>query len=107
MSWNAKHPHGFARQHFNVARGARDVLHVPAAGTWDPVDGGSFSTTRSVSNLMNDNLPPGCAADGCVVAGFAEHLYVDALATNGWTNELGYDAQKLAAFVLSKTPPMP
>ncbi len=107
MSWNAKHPHGFARQHFYVARGARDVLHVPAAGTWDPIDGGSFSTTRSVSNLMNDNLPPGCAADGCVVAGFAEHLYVDAMATNGWTNELGYDAQKLAAFVLSKTPPTP
>lgn len=102
MTWQAKHPHGFAKYHFGVVRGANSVLQLPTPGGWDPVDTGSFSTSRAVSNLLNDNLPPGCAIDGCPVAGFSENLYVDAMATDGWTNELGYDASAVRAFVLSR-----
>jgi hypothetical protein len=36
------------------------------------------------------------------VAGFSENLHVDSLATDGWTSELGYDANAVRAFVLSK-----
>jgi hypothetical protein len=36
MTWQAKHPHGFARYHFGVVRGANSVLQnslLPAVGT--------------------------------------------------------------------------
>lgn len=101
MNWQAIHPHGFAKYHFGVVRGANSVMQLPSPGGWDPVDGGFFTTTRSVFNLLNDNLPAGCAVGGCPVAGFSENLYVDATATNGWTHELGYDAHSVRAFVLS------
>jgi hypothetical protein len=41
--------------------------------------------------------------DGCPVAGFSENLYVDAMATDGWSSELGYDASAVRAFVLAKS----
>lgn len=101
MTWRAKHPHGFALYHFGVVRGVNSVVQLPSPGGWAPVGAGTFSTTRTVDNLLNDNLPAGCAVGGCTVAGFSENLYVDAIATNGWTNELGYDAQAVRAFVLA------
>ena len=101
MSWTALHPHGFARYHFSVVRGVNSVLEDPASG-WTPVSGSSSPITRTVSHLLNDNLPAGCAEDGCPVAGFSENLYVDAMATDGWSSELGYDASHVRAFVLAK-----
>jgi len=103
VSWTAKHPNGFAVYHFWTVRGDRTVLQEPGPGAWGPVGTGSFSVTPAVTNLLNDNLPPGCPVDGCPVAGFTEHLYVDSLATNGWTHELGYDAQDLRAFALASS----
>lgn len=39
------------------------------------------------------------------VAAFAEHLHVDALATNGWSTLHSYDAGDVGAFVLTPERP--
>jgi hypothetical protein len=97
MGFSALHPHGFARYSFAVVRGVSSVI----SSGWTPVASSSSPVTQTVAHLLNDNLPPGCAADGCPVAGFSENLYVDSMATDGWTSELGYDASAVRAFVLA------
>ena len=74
----------------------------PESAIATPVTASSSPVIRSVGFLMTENLPSGCAPGGCEVAGFGEHLYVDSLATDGWSDELGYDASDLRAFVLAK-----
>ena len=98
MAFTAAHPHGFAKYRFRVVRGASQVFEEG----WAPVTASSSPVIRSVGFLMTENLPSGCAPGGCEVAGFGEHLYVDSLATDGWSDELGYDASDLRAFVLAK-----
>lgn len=98
LGWRALHPHGFAAYAFNVVRGTASV-HSEG---WTPVASSSSPLTIGVDHLLNDNLPSGCAPDGCAVAGFSENLYVDSLATDGWGSELGYDASAVRAFVLAK-----
>lgn len=95
MSWQAAHPHGYASYNFGVVRGAQGVYS--ASG---PVGAGSFSASRSVEQLLNDNLPAGCVEDGCTVAGFGENVYVIAAATDGWSRQSQYDASGTRAFVL-------
>ena len=97
MDWHAKHPHDFATFTFSVVRGIQPV--VSESG---PVATAAPPTIKTVDHMLNFNLPMGCPVDGCKVAGFSENLYVDSLATDGWTNELGYDASAVRAFVLSK-----
>jgi hypothetical protein len=65
------------------------------------VSGGSFSVTRSVDHLLNDNLPGGCVPGGCSVAGFSENLYVAVTTTDGWSRQSQYDASFVRAFVLA------
>jgi hypothetical protein len=84
-----------------VIRGINSVIENPSSG-WTPVSGSSSPITQTVDHMLNDNLPVGCAVDGCPVAGFSENLYVDAMATDGWSSELGYDASAVRAFVLAK-----
>lgn len=98
MAFAAEHPHGFAKYRFRVVRGARQVFQEG----WAPVTASSSPVIRSVGFLMTENPPPDCASEGCEVAGFGEHLDVDSLATDGWSDELGYDASDLRAFVLAK-----
>jgi len=96
MGWHAKHPHDFATFSFSVVRGVQTVI-----SDWGPVAASSSPTVQTVDFMMNHNLPAGCPVDGCQVAGFSENLYVDSMATDGWTAELGYDASAVRAFVLS------
>ncbi|MEO8040048.1 MAG: hypothetical protein ABI794_14860, partial [Betaproteobacteria bacterium] len=96
MAWTASQPHGFATYSFGVVRGVSGVF-----GAGGAVGGGSFSTTRTVGQLLNDNLPPGCVPGGCAVAGFSENLYVAASATDGWSRQSQYDASAVRAFVLA------
>lgn len=98
MPWTASHPHGYATYGFGVVRGVQGVF-----GSSGAVAGGSFSATRTVYQLMNDNLPPGCAEGGCTVAGFSENLHVYAMATNGWGRQSQYDDGDVRAFVLAPT----
>ncbi|MBI5925496.1 MAG: hypothetical protein HY836_07825 [Aquabacterium sp.] len=120
LPYQAWHPHGFANYSFVTVRGVRTVLNrsqdplnpgqplpVDDPGTpmvnEDPT--GGSPATMSVHDLMTVNMPASCLVDhpaGCLVAGFSENLYVDSTATDGWSNELGYDASAVRAFVLSK-----
>lgn len=96
MAWTASHPRGFATYSFGVVRGVNGVFSAGGA-----VGGGSFSATRTVAHLLNDNLPAGCVVGGCTVAGFSENLHVHAMATDGWSRQSQYDADAARAFVLS------
>lgn len=92
----AKQKNGFATWSLSVKR--VDALVYSAS---DPVGlVGSHSTTQTVNTLLTTNLPPGCTG-ACAVAGFATHLYVDALATDGWRILEEYDRLDFEAFVLS------
>ncbi|MGH8582510.1 MAG: hypothetical protein ACREWG_06895 [Gammaproteobacteria bacterium] len=97
MAWRAEHPHNFATYSFSVVRGTQGVIAESG-----PVAASTSPKVQTVDHLLNDNLPPGCPVGGCVVAGFSENLHVDAMATDGWTSELGYDADAVRAFVLAK-----
>ncbi|MDP1832261.1 MAG: hypothetical protein Q8K67_09395 [Geothrix sp.] len=96
LAWQASHPHGHATYGFGVVRGVSSVYSSGGG-----VGGGSFSVTRTVGQLLNDNLPAGCAAGGCPVAGFSENLHVYATATDGWSRQYQYDADSVRAFVLA------
>jgi hypothetical protein len=96
LAWQASHPHDFATYSFSVVRGISGVYSNGGG-----VSGGSFSVTRSVDHLLNDNLPGGCVPGGCPVAGFSENLYVAATTTDGWSRQSQYDASFPRAFVLA------
>jgi hypothetical protein len=101
LAWQASHPHGFATYSFGVVRGVSGVYSSSGS-----VGGGSFSTTQTVDHLLNDNLPAGCVAGGCKVAGFSENLYVAVSTTDGWSRQSQYDgrfydASAVRAFVLA------
>ncbi len=96
LAWQASQPHGFATYSFGVVRGVSGVYSSSGS-----VGGGSFSVSRTVDHLLNDNLPSGCAVDGCPVAGFSENLSVYAMATDGWSRQSQYDRSFVRAFVLA------
>ena len=96
MGWTASHPHGFATYSFGVVRGVSGVY-----GSSGAVAGGAFSATRTVGQLLSDNLPATCAERQCSVAGFAENLYVATTAIDGWGRLSGYDDSDVRAFVLA------
>lgn len=97
MAWKAFHPNNFARYTFRVVRGTRTVISDN-----DSVASSNSPLTRTVDHMMNNNLPTGCATNGCTVAGFSENLHVDALATNGWGRLRYLDANAVRAFVLAE-----
>ncbi len=116
LSFKAYHPNNFANLRYKVRKATEkypnvapwfgapryraqasgmvigDIGNLPDGYIKNPV-------TSVFSKAINVNLLLG----NCTDAAFGEHLYVDALATNGSTNELGYDASSLAGFALKKT----
>src|SRR6266536_60790 len=91
LGYTAKHPNGFAVRSFALVRGATPVSAPPLTVSGKPVGAGTFTASPSVSSLLSA---------GCAIAGFAESLYVQGTATDGWSR-LGYDASDLRAFVLA------
>ncbi len=92
IAYTASHPHGFANYSFVLNRGVTRLTPPSAGG---PVGAGSFSSAPAVSSLLGK----------CTVAGFAEELYVEGTATDGWARQ-GYDASDLRAFVLKPNEPL-
>ncbi len=85
ITYSASHPNGFATHAFRLSRGVT-LLLTEGGGT------GTFTVTRTVGELRS----------GCPVAGFAEDLYVAAMATDGWSRLSQYDAHPPPiAFVLA------
>lgn len=88
LGYTASHPNGFATYTFNVQKGVTPVLSQ--GGPVGPPPGThSIGTTAAV--LLG----------GCTIAGFAETLHVDAMATDGWSRLSGYDDDKVRAFALA------
>lgn len=86
----------FATYSFAVQRGAVSPPEVSVTGT----AAASAATmpaapTESVANLL----------DACTTAGFAEHVYVWHMATDGWSRQGQYDASDIRAFVLAPVTP--
>ncbi len=92
LPFAASHPNGFATFSFGVRRGVTDVLTDSGAVGAPP---GSHLLTPTAGALLGN----------CPIAGFAEWLDVDALATDGWSRLSGYDADDLRAFVLAPEEP--
>lgn len=109
ISFDAVHPHNFATFNFNTVRGTG--RHVGPASTNGRVGssiGTSFTLTTPftygkhipVDTLLTVNTPSGSTP--CDRAAFAEHLYVNALATDGWHQLNELDASDMAAYALAK-----
>jgi hypothetical protein len=89
MAFTASHPTGFATYAISLIKGISGVaLPPPTSG---PVSSVVSPVSQSVANLMGK----------CDVAGFAEWVYVWAMATNGWGRQGQYDASAAVAFVLA------
>ncbi len=113
VSFEAVHPNNFATFRFVTRRGLS--ARIPEASISSGKVGdtsvaanlgldfnlsGSFTYSKSVSvnDLLHSNTPPGVTP--CDRAAFAERLYVDAMATDGWRTLHQYDDSALAAFAL-------
>ena len=91
MRYTAAHRNGFARYTFRLYRGAneRTLPGLPVVGA--AVSLVPFTNVQMVAALL----------DTCAVAGFSENLYVNGLATDGLSGDLGYDASAVFAFALA------
>lgn len=99
LPFTATHPNGYGDYVFRVVRGARQVLHVSEDVDYTATS--DHPPKPSVFTLMNTNLPGDCAT--CLNAAFAEHLHVNAWATDGISRINAYDAHEVRAFALMKT----
>lgn len=88
MNYEASHPSGFATFAFELYRGVNKLTPPSTSG---PVGGGAHVASGTAADLLG----------GCSVAGFAEHLHVYAMATNGWSRQSQLDAHDVRAFVLA------
>lgn len=96
IPFTAAHPADFALYSFGLTRGTT-WLTPPTGGGRVSAATNPATTTRSVAQLLAH--PDG---QWCDIAGFAENLYVSAMATDGWSRQGQYDqGPQLAAFVLA------
>ena len=96
MPYTAFHPHGFATHALQIFRSATQILPTITGGV------GSFTITRSVSDMMTLARPAECLDKPvCTLAAFGEHLEVYATASDGWGSNLGYNSAANRAFALA------
>ncbi len=107
IPFTASHPDNFAYYQYRLSRGATPLTlasppNPPATGQVSAAtDPGMMSA--SVLSLLTQ--PDGTICD---IAGFAEDLYVWALATTGWTRISDYDSSPPpVGFVLAPITPVP
>ena len=92
MPFTALQRNRFATYAFAVQRGAVSPPEVSVSGVAAPnAPSMPAAPTETVANLL----------DSCTTAGFAEHVYVWHLATDGWSRQSQYDASDIRAFVLA------
>jgi hypothetical protein len=101
IGFTASHPNDFATFNFDIHRGASNPVgiasadgRVGASADGFAESGGHYTKSVSVGDLL----------EGCPNAAFSETLHVDAMATDGWSSELGYDRSGVPrAFALSNS----
>jgi len=90
LPYQAQHPNGFATYTFSIKRGANTLPALTQSGTAVPP--GNFVESTTVGDLLSADCP---------IAGFSEHLYVWAMATDGWVRLSGYDASNHRGLALA------
>jgi hypothetical protein len=104
IAYRAYHPNNFATFNFNVQKGTcNDASQQSFTNATGMVIGDANLYTRDNASIYRHSFTPAqllglCAAGG--KAAFAEHIYVYALATNGYDRLSYFDAADLAAFAL-------
>ncbi len=99
IPYTATHPDDFATYSYRLSRGATLLSPPTASGKVSAATNPAIPTMSVVSLLTQ---PDGTICD---TAGFAEDLYVAALATDGWSRLSGYDSNPAPrAFVLAPKP---
>jgi hypothetical protein len=92
MPFAALQRNRFATYAFAVQRGAVSPPEVSISGVAAPdAPAMPAAPIETVNNLL----------DSCATAGFAEHLHVWHMATDGWGRQGQYDASDIRAFVLA------
>jgi hypothetical protein len=99
IEFHATHPNNHATFSFDMVRGATDIPAADASGEVDDNPAGAYAGDGN-GNFAHD-FPRGDLLGSCVNAAFAEHLHVNAKATNGWSRLDQYDAADLRAFALA------
>jgi hypothetical protein len=96
IPFTASHPDNFATYSYRLSRGATLLTPPTVSGQVSPATNPA-TITASVLSLLTQ--PDGTVCD---IAGFAEDLYVSALATDGWSRQSGLDSNPPPrAFVLA------
>jgi hypothetical protein len=99
IPYTATHPDDFATHSYRLSRGATLLTPPTTSGK---VSGATNPAIVSMSVLSLLTQPDNTICD---TAGFAEDLYVAALATDGWSRLSGYDSNPAPrAFVLAPKP---
>ncbi|MDO8342472.1 MAG: hypothetical protein Q7T48_04675 [Cellvibrio sp.] len=104
VAFRAYHPHNFATFSFVVKKGTcNDALQQGFTNVSGMVIGSAGNYTRDSNSIYREGFSPAQLLGICVAGGkaaFAEHVYVTALATNGYDRLSYLDASDLAAFAL-------
>lgn len=104
VAFRAYHPHNFATFSFVVKKGTcNDALQQGFTNVSGMVIGNAGNYTRDSNSIYREGFSPAQLLGICVAGGkaaFAEHVYVTALATNGYDRLSYLDASDLAAFAL-------
>jgi hypothetical protein len=102
LSFKARHPQNFATFTFNVVKGSSGSVEHVHASVGDPSPDGY---TRSSASVFSKSIPVATLLNGagtsCPSAAFAEGLYVNALATNGYGEIDAFDRSDMKAFGLT------
>ncbi|WP_331345146.1 hypothetical protein [Cellvibrio sp. UBA7661] len=104
VAFRAYHPHNFATFNFVVNKGTcNDAIQQGFTNASGMVIGNAGNYTRDSASIYREGFSPAQLLGMCVAGGkaaFAEHVYVSALATNGYDRLSYLDASDLAAFAL-------
>jgi len=96
------HPHNFARFIFMIRRGTTITPVEQADG---PVgDSVVDGYTRNAASIFSKSVAVSNLLGSCDKAAFAETLYVNAIATDGWSDELDYLDSGLASAAFALEP---
>jgi hypothetical protein len=102
LSFKARHPQNFATFSFNVVKGSSGSVEYANGSVGDPNPDGY---TRSSASVFTKSIPVATLLNGagtsCTSAAFAEGLYVNALATDGYGEINAFDRSDMKAFGLT------